>query len=67
MATRSLPATRDLRGLKQAAKSLLPPTSLSLRMIESQDDFLPDTKARVVVAILARILWEEIRQQPISS
>ena len=55
---------RDLRTLKQTAKSILPSGSLSLRMIESQEDILPDDRARVVVPMLARMLSEEFREKP---
>ncbi|MDG6990310.1 MAG: hypothetical protein JRM99_02680 [Nitrososphaerota archaeon] len=55
--------TRDLRGLKQTARTLLPPDSISLRMIESQEDLLPDERARVVVPMLARMVWEELRER----
>lgn len=63
MIARGTSAVRDLRGLKQTARSLLSPDSLSLRMIESQEDFLPDDRARVVVPMLARVLWEEFREK----
>ena len=63
MADRSPFVTRDLRGLKQTARSLLPPDSISLRMIESQEDLLPDERARVVVPMLARMVWEELRER----
>ncbi len=63
MADRSPFITRDLRALKQTAKSLLPPDSISLRMIESQEDLLPDERARVVIPMLARMLWEELRER----
>jgi hypothetical protein len=63
MASRNAPAPRDLRALKQTARSILPPDSLSLRMIESQEDVLPDDNARVVVPMLARMLWEELREK----
>jgi len=46
---------------------MLPPESLSLRMIESQEDILPDDGARVVVPMLARMLWEEPRERPTAS
>ena len=49
--------------MKQTAKSLLSPDSLSLRMIESREDILPDERARVVVPMLARMLWEELREK----
>jgi hypothetical protein len=32
-------------------------------MIESQEDVLPDDRARVVVPMLARTLWEEFRER----
>jgi len=63
MADRGTFATRDLRALKQTARSLLPPDSISLRMIESQEDLLPDERARVVVPMLARMVWEELRER----
>ena len=49
------------------ARAILPSDSLSLRMIESQDDVLPYVKARVVVPMLARMLWEEFRERPTAS
>ncbi|MDG6921369.1 MAG: hypothetical protein JRN59_07565 [Nitrososphaerota archaeon] len=55
--------TRDLRALKQTARSLLPPDSISLRIIESQEDLLPDERARVVVPMLAKMVWEELRER----
>jgi hypothetical protein len=67
MLSQRAPVTRDLRELKQTARSLLPPDSLSLRMIESQEDFLPDDRARVVIPMLARMLWEELRERPTAS
>jgi hypothetical protein len=37
-------------------------------MIESQEDVLPDDSARVVIPMLARMLWEELREErPIAS
>ena len=54
---------RDLRALKQTARSLLPPDSISLRIIESQEDLLPDERARVVVPMLAKMVWEELRER----
>ncbi len=63
MADRSPFIIRDLRVLKQTARSLLPPDSISLRMIESQEDLLPDERARVVVPMLARMVWEELRER----
>ena len=63
MAIRSASEPRDLRALKQTARSLLPPDSISLRMIESQEDLLPDERARVVVPMLARMVWEELRER----
>ncbi|MDE1853902.1 MAG: hypothetical protein KGI38_09190 [Thaumarchaeota archaeon] len=62
-ADRSPFVKRDLRALKQTARSLLPPDSISLRMIESQEDLLPDERARVVVPMLARMVWEEFRER----
>ena len=67
MAGRDAPLPRDLRALKQTARSILPSDSLSLRMIESQEDVLPDDRARVVVPMLARMLWEELREGPTAS
>ena len=67
MASRNSPPPRDLRALKQTARSILPHDSLSLRMIESQEEVLPDDRARVVVPMLARMLWEEFRERPIAS
>jgi len=58
---------RDLRALKQTARSLLPPDSISLRMIESQEDLLPDERARVVVPMLARMVWEELRERRLTA
>ncbi|MDG6970695.1 MAG: hypothetical protein JRN54_06260 [Nitrososphaerota archaeon] len=63
MITRRTTSIRDLRGLKQTARSLLPPDSLSLHIIESQEDLLPDDSARVVIPMLARMLWEEFRER----
>jgi hypothetical protein len=63
MFNRNASGTRDLRALKQTARSILPSDSLSLRMIESQEDLLPDDRARVVVPMLARMLWEELREK----
>ena len=64
MVTQGLPAGRDLRELKQTARSLLPRDSISLHMIESQEDFLSDADARLVVPMLARMLWEEVNRKP---
>lgn len=61
------PVPRDLRDLKQTARAILPSDSLSLRMIESQEDIMPDDRARVVVPILARMLREEFRERPTAS
>ena len=63
MAIRGASVKRDLRALKQTARTVLPPESLSLRMIESQEDVLHDDRARVVVPMLARMLWEEFREK----
>jgi hypothetical protein len=67
MADRRALVPRDLRALKQTARSLLPPDSISLRMIESQEDIIPDERARVVVPMLAKMLWEEFRERPTAS
>ena len=67
MASWNAPPPRDLRALKQTARAILPTDSLSLRMIESQEDVLPDDRARVVVPMLARMLWEEFRKRPTAS
>ena len=67
MVSRDAHQPRDLRALKQTARSILPSDSLSLRMIESQEDILPDDRARVVVPMLARMLWEELRGRPTAS
>ena len=63
MASRKTVLPRDLRALKQTARSLLARDSLSLRIIESQEDLLPDERARVVVPMLARMVWEELRER----
>jgi hypothetical protein len=55
MVIRNTPVPRDLRALKQTAKSILSSDSLSLRMIESQEDALPDDRARVVIPTLAKM------------
>jgi hypothetical protein len=36
-------------------------------MIESQEDFMPDDAARVVIPMLARMLWEEFKERPTAS
>ena len=36
-------------------------------MIESQEDLIPDERARVVVPMLARMVWEELREKPTAS
>jgi hypothetical protein len=36
-------------------------------VIEPQEDFLPDDRARMVIPMLARMLWEEYRERPTAS
>jgi hypothetical protein len=67
MITRILPQRRDVRGLKQEARTLLAPDSTSPRIIESKEDFFPDEGALVAIRMLAKMLWEELGKRPTTS
>jgi hypothetical protein len=47
--------------------SIYSTSKLSWAEAESQEDVLPDDRARVEVPMLARMLWEEIRERPTAS